>query len=664
MLEEVVVQGDRLRDGADRYTFTPKPDTAYLLEQAPGVSIAENGPLSAMPSYRGMSSTRVAVLLDGAQIIPSGPNWMDPPLSYVSSANVARIRLYRGLAPVSVAPETLGGAVVVDADPGEFADALTPELRGRIHAGAQDTGRGFNTYATTTLSSRKHLWRLAGLYQHSSDLEFPGGEITPTEYQRKRYEFGYGYQNGPQEWRFNYMRNDTADAGVPALAMDIAYFTGDFLNLSRKAVNRRGSVLTTSVYGSRLEHAMTNYHLRPRANPGRWRRSKADLSNLGFKVQMDLQGKGGVWKLGIDGLQAVHNVDVDNPNNPDFFISVFNQAERRIVGVFSEYLRHLGAWEIDLGIRYNHVVSSADAVDGTPAQNSPAAAALLDGFNSARRRRTDHNWDAVAKLHYQVNPQFVWYAGVGRKSRAPSYQERYLWLPLGITGGRADGFNYVGDVTLSPEIAYEGEFGFDLGADTYAVSAGFFYRRVRDYIQGILSASTAPGISQSGPLQFANVDAELFGADVEWRYQISARWLLNGQAGYVRGRRTDISDELYRLAPFNTSLALSYGAGPWQVQLTGRWVSRQNKVSGVNREQPSSGYAVAKVQASWQVSPRLRLVLGADNLFQRRYADHLGGIYRVSANPHLAAGEKIPAGNRSFYAQVSYQFGEFRRGEP
>ena len=65
--------------------ITPSPDLASLLKKAPGANVNRNGPLTGIAQYRGMYGPRIAVKVDGANIAPSGPNWMDAPLSYAAT---------------------------------------------------------------------------------------------------------------------------------------------------------------------------------------------------------------------------------------------------------------------------------------------------------------------------------------------------------------------------------------------------------------------------------------------------------------------------------------------------------------------------------------------------------------------------------------------------
>ena len=51
----------------------------------------------------------------------------------------------------------------------------------------------------------------------------------------------------------------------------------------------------------------------------------------------------------------------------------------------------------------------------------------------------------------------------------------------------------------------------------------------------------------------------------------------------------------------------------------------------------------------------LYVEVGVENLLDKRYADHLGGMNRV-AGGDLATGELIPGAGRFGYASVSWEF--------
>jgi iron complex outermembrane recepter protein len=673
-LEELVVTATHSTRTIDiTNALEISPDVAQLLKQAPGANVNGNGPLTGIPQYRGMYGPRIATSLDGNQLAPSGPNWMDPPISYVVGSQLESLQVYRGIAPVSVAQESIGGAIDARVDKGSFGSSDEFKLTGRLGGNTQSVNQGYNLNANLYASNDRHRIRLAALTEQGDDAEFPDGDITPTEYQRDRYDIGYGFRSGAHTLQLDYGRSDTDDTGTPALPMDIRYIRGDLLNLGYRFEGSGGSEIQLALYGSDLDHSMNNYQLRQAPGADRWRRNTASSNNLGFKLQTTLQDERGRWDLGVDGFDAEHDSDIDNPNNPMFFVVNFNSAERRVLGAFVERQQELGErWKGEFGVRYNRVSMDAGQVDGTPARMmaptgmQPPAQILRDAFNNADRDQDDNNLDLVAKAWYQASDASSWYLGVARKNRSPSYQERYLWLPLEATGGLADGYTYTGNIELDPEVSRQIEFGLDYSQNSLTFSPRVFYSKVDDYIQGTPSElapavmfvrmmNTMNGSNNPDPLQFNNVDAKLYGFDMDWAWQLNGHWAVSGIVNYVRGERDDINDNLYRIAPPNASLRLDYSASNWSAGIENVLYHKQDKLSDTNGEQETSGYGVVNLSSTWQATEGLQLALGVNNLFDKKYEDHLGGYNRVS-NPDIRKGDRLPGYGVNAFARVMYEF--------
>ena len=114
-----------------------------------------------------------------------------------------------------------------------------------------------------------------------------------------------------------------------------------------------------------------------------------------------------------------------------------------------------------------------------------AVGVLRDRFNSSDLDQEDDLVDVVATFTRDLTDSVGVEVGFARKTRAPSYHERYLWIPLEITAGLADGNNYVGDVDLDHEVAYQYELGLDWHSANLAFSPRVFYHHIDDYIQGV-----------------------------------------------------------------------------------------------------------------------------------------------------------------------------------
>ena len=668
-IEELVVTAShdtRTIDVTDELIIAA--DVAQLLKKAPGANVNSNGPITGIPQYRGMYGQRIATSLDGTQLAPAGPNWMDPPLSYARHGQLESLEVYRGIAPVSVAQESIGGAIDARTNRGEFKRNRDFELNGQLMASAQSNNNGQQLNAALVASNNTHKLNLSGVIESGDDAEFPGGKILPSEYERQRYDIGYGLKVGEHSLQFDYGYNDAGESGTAALPMDIDYFEGDIYDASYRFERSGELEVVAAVFASDLDHGMTNYKLRTAPDDkSRWRQNIADSENLGFRLHSTLTDSQGSWVFGFDGLESTHNSDIDNPNSPMFFVVNFNDAERQVLGAFLERNHDFNArWRSEFGVRYNEVKTDADEVDGTPAMMMPPAGMLRDDFNNADREQTDNNIDLVAKAWYKASSTTSWYAGIAQKNRSPSYQERYLWLPLEATAGLADGNTYTGNIDLDPEQARQFEFGLDFSNDRLSFAPRFFYSEVKDYIQGTAS-EIAPavmmvrmmnvmnGTNNADPLHFNNVDAKLYGFDMDWAWQVSTHWTLSGIVNYVRGKRDDIKDDLYRIAPANTSVRLDYTANNWSVGVENVLYSAQNQVSETNREEETAGYGLLNLSAAWQATPQLQLAAGVDNLLDKEYRDHLAG-YNRARNPDIAMRERLYGTGTNIFARVSYTF--------
>ena len=666
-IEELIVTGSydtRTIDVSEALVISP--DTARLLKDAPGANINGNGPLTGIPQYRGMYGPRIATSMDGRQLAPAGPNWMDPPLSYAAAGQLESLEIYRGIVPVSVAQESIGGAIEVHTNRGDYGSDDNWQLSGKVAGSAQSINGGSHLNAALFGASQSQRIKIAAMTESGSDAEFPGGDITPSEYERQRYDLGYGFRSGDHSFQLDYSYNDTGDTGTAALPMDINYIKGKLLSLDYNYTPQTDLIVEASIYGSQLDHGMTNYHLREAPIASRWRQNTADSDNLGVKLTSTLQDDNGNWTLGVDGFTETHNSDIDNPNSSMFYVVNFNQAERELLGVFLERQQSWHAWDGHLGIRYNHVVTDASEVGSSSAMTMPPAQMLRDSFNNANRKQTDNNLDLVAKISYNTTKNTSWHAGIAQKNRSPSYQERYLWLPLEATGGLADGYTYTGNIKLKSEVSRQLEFGGDFSNETFTFSPRVFYHRVNNYIQGTPSQvapavmlvrmmNTANGTNNPDPLQFNNVDAELYGFDMDWRWSIHENWSLSGIVNYVRGTRDDINDNLYRIAPPNTSLRLNYQESSWNAGVETIFYARQDNVSDTNGEQETSGYGLMNISGSWQATDKLRLSGGVDNVFDREYQEHLGG-YNRAANPDIAKGERLSAYGINAFIHAEWSF--------
>ena len=663
-------------------TLVAPPDTAQLLRKMPGANINKNGELTGIAQYRGMFGDRIRVSVNGAQISGAGPNAMDSPLHYAPVAILESLTINRGIASVSSGQETIGGYVQAQTYTGDYGSSGDFEFNGRTYFGAQSVNEGSVASGFFSMANRNHIFRSFIMQEQADDADFPDGSITPSEYERERYDLGYSFRNGDHEFTMDFARNNTKDAGTASLPMDILSVDSDLFR-SRYTWTGRDTNVSARVSYSDNEHWMTNYHLRrpPQDNmmtagAMRYRRNWAVSENFGFGLDMEQFVENGAWLFGVDGHMTEHRSTITNPNAAPFYIANFNDTTRDVFGAFVERGISLSdTIGLDAGVRFNRVEMDSELVSanlnpmnmpmGMPFMMNNMAGMLATMFNNSDLSQTDNNVDWFGRLSIESGNSTTWYVGTARKTRSPSYQERYLWLPLEATGGLADGKTYVGNPELDPEVSHEVEVGFDYEGGDFNIFPRVFYREVDDYIQGTPATNMVVinfaqmmanmGMGRPDPLQFTNVDANFWGFDVESDYALSEQLTVRAVASIVRGERDDISDELYRISPDNLVLALDYQGNNWVGSLESVIYADQDEISQTNLEQETDGYTIFNLTARINLSPDLEIGVGVENLLDEEYEDHLAG-YNRAFNPDLGMRVRMPGLGRNVYGRLMWYF--------
>ena len=221
-LEHVTVSGEPLTPFVDDSGLAPlaETNTALLLKRVAGANVNFNGTLAGIPQYRGMFGLRVNTDVDGMNIGNACSNHMDSPLHYVPRTFVDHLEVIRGIAPVSSGLETIGGTIVARSRDNEFAKDDEGMFSGRVAAGAQSVDSGYSVSGDLRLANTRHSLRAAASREDGDDRDFAGGTIRPTRYERNAFDLGYAARIADDVFSIDYRRNDTTDAGTPALPMD------------------------------------------------------------------------------------------------------------------------------------------------------------------------------------------------------------------------------------------------------------------------------------------------------------------------------------------------------------------------------------------------------------------------------------------------------------
>jgi len=629
-------------------------DTAALLDQAPGAAVVRNGPLSGIAQLRGLSDDRVTVLVNGMEITPACPNHMDPPLLDIAPSALQSLIVVAGISPVSLGGDNIGGVIVADRKPPFFSSDAHTLWSGDLRTFYRSSDDGVGVNGGLTLANQDWSASYDGSWTTSDDLRIPDGRVRDSgvgEYQQHEARIAGRLLGGVFEAFGGVTR--VRDAAAPAQPMDMIEDDSWFGGIRQTGDYSFGQLDTRISYNSTY-HLMDNFSLRPLVS-----RRTPDAEGFPFSAPSqsdDLSGKVGLtiprdsdtFRTGLDF--HWNRFDAFETDLAGGFQEDINNATRTRLGVYFEWEKKWNdQWSTLFGLRNDTVFSDADPVR----QFYPDSAEDAAAFNSHSRDATDVNFDAMASVRFTPDSNQSYELAFARKTRSPSILERYLFTSFAFASGSSDGRFYMGNLNLDPEVSHQIAFTGDWHGEGWGLKVTPFYNFVSDYIQG---TPTDVIFFDTIVLQYQNVDrADLYGVDGEAFYDIDKLLTLRGKLSYVRGIDRDNGDNLYRIAPLHGTVSLEQHWQAWQSALELAWAAPQHDVAAYNDELTSPGYAVLNLRTGYTFAGHLDVGLVVENLFDRRYENHLSGINQV-LDSDVPFGARVPEAGRFVAVTVGYKF--------
>jgi len=629
-------------------------DLGNMLAQYPGLQINRNGTVTGVMQYRGLTGDRFTVNFNGAPIADAGPNAMDSPLSHILPMPNTQFTLHQGIVPVTEGSEMLTGQLSIEHPVVYSTDTkLITSISGQYH----ENDSAQHIKLNTEYQAKNTYAAFAALNQDADNGESGNGlERTNSFYERYGFGGQVAHRIDDHEIDVSVKHMHTGAAGTPALNMDIDFIDADWYRLAYKNQSVRGGELKLMFSSNHNDHVMDNFQFRLIGSPAAARMNTVDSESYGTGVQ---------WQndeiaMGLKWQQQTHNSVITNPNNAMFRVVNFNDVERQVTSAYAQYKIEHQKQNITFGIQPTRVSVDGDEISHHMAMMNPNVGNLVATFNESDRSR-DFSWlDVVLGYQRQFNDAWLLNVDAGVKHRAPSYTEMFVWFPLGISAGLADGNNYLGNLDLSEEQAKQLNVSFAYLGDKWQFQSQVFYSDIHDYIIGEPSQNmTANMISMmmgGRPLlQWQNADVRLYGWEVQYTTRLTSDIDFHVQAADVFAKNKTNEEALYRIAPRHLTTAVTYQQDSWELVLQAELFAAQNDVSTLSNETTSSGYGLLHFKGYYQFDNGLGIGFSINNLLDKAYQPHLAGVNRVNGAQE-AVGERLFAPGRDVQLAFSYQF--------
>ncbi|MDF7673179.1 TonB-dependent receptor [Acetobacteraceae bacterium ESL0709] len=655
-----------------REHFSQAADTTALFRDVPGFSSYSAGGLSSLPVLNGMADDRLASYIDGIRVGADCPNHMNPAFSQIDMDSIASSQAASGVSSVNIGGDSIGGSLSVERKDPQFAQKGKILVTGQGRADWRSNGGGSGAAGSVTVANDTLSMRYTASYSHASDYTAGGrgGHVASTSYLSYNHAVTAGWHHENHMFALTFGQQDMPYQGFPNQYMDETNNRSTFVN-GKYLGNFDWGTLDVRGFWKRIDHAMNMMSDKGGHTATTGMPMNIASRNVGYSIKATIPLT--LSQTLQVGSEFQHNglndwwppLQGSMMMGPGTFHNL-NDAHRDHLGHFIQLNSHwTSRFSTEIGMRSDLVMMNTGRVSsyndgdsmsmmhpmtmmnmgmgsmhmgGMGADDAQAAKA----FNTAKRGRTDANFDATVILRYKVTDYFDVKGGYARKTRSPNLYERYAWgrssMASRMIGWFGDGNGYVGNLRLKPEIANNAsvtfhfhdprEHGWDLTIEPY-------FSHIHNYVNVEKIAHLSNGFNQ---LRFVNHTAQTYGINATGRLQLwnnsrfGAAHLMTS-LNWVRGQDKTSHTGLYQQMPLNGIIGLHESFGHWTGRAEITLVKAKTTVDSIRSEARTPGYALLGLGAGYRWRT-MRLDIGLENLLNQRYFLPLGG--RMVTEAHAA----------------------------
>ncbi len=245
------------------------------------------------------------------------------------------------------------------------------------------------------------------------------------------------------------------------------------------------------------------------------------------------------------------------------------------------------------------------------------------------------------------------FAGVKRVVRTADPRERYF---ASFTPPAMVARTWIGNPDLAPEQHHVAEIGGGWANGRWELATRAYADHVTDFILWDRARGQSGILVANGANVFHNVDAFIGGVEAKVRHRFDHGFWAGAEAWATYGENLTDSRPIGQIPPLEASLRAGWMNEAFEVD--GRWrlVAGASRIdgsaaTGSGSDAATGGFATVDVSGAWKPKPNIRLSLGVENVFDRRYAEH---IERTDIDDPMLV--NLDAAGRTFWGRASIRF--------
>lgn len=627
----------------------PGDSLGTLLQQQPGISNASFGPGVGRPVLRGMSGSRVKMMVNGHDSADLSAMSSDhAPMA--EAANASQVEVIQGPATLLFGGGAIGGVVnVLD---NKIATQPVHETSGHVTAKASSNDSGRQLSAEMNGGNGQYAWHIGGFDKSTGDYQAADSDpVNNSDTDGQGVSFGLsrtsaekgfiGFSIFHSEYDYAVPNEDNEQArvrpeqtrydlksswlnpldGVISWDNELSFNDYEHDELTLPTVEGLFDQETLE-FNSRIRHAgllgwQGHLGLHVRQQTMQLCHSHAGCAAIPDHSGEAWDGQRGNEFIGVGGFQFAHDTPMPETTTQDIGYFLVEKRDWENAS--------LGNGNIELGARIDFRTISSDpkTIEVESRQNESY---YDDKYFAPLTLSAAATWNTSASQRWAVS--------VARAQRAPDAQEIF-W-----NGDHHATFSYQLDSpNLKEETAYTLDINWTYTSEQWFTRVSAYRYQFDDYIYNDRKDVENPFHADDAVYRYEQADAHFYGGEVSSEYALNSQWHVLLQADYVSAQLAKApaggNKNIPRTPPATVLLLLGWQHNNWQADVENRWSLAQNKTASQETTSPAYQHFNVRVNYSAVLSAdyEWRLGLQVNNLFDAPGRNHVSYLKEFAPLP-------------------------------
>lgn len=588
-------------------------------------------------TIHGLGGEDISVTGDGATTHGACPNRMDPPLAHIVGSKVEKVEVVKG--PYDVRNfGAFGGSA--EAKSKELPDTTKLEVSGaygsykktdlKLYGGAGNEQFGV---AVGAEKQSMGIYKDGGGNYITDKVDTPKykNNITDKKLYDKQGAFVQaGFVAGGVQSVIEYDAIKTDHALFPNKGMDETKTDTTQKSLSFKGKDGVLDGAKLKIYENYVDHVMDNHTFRKVADPMKTD-AKGSSTVKGLQASKKFSGGENSYELGGEYLAREWDIGrytTAGALRPNGMLIDTETTVMSLYGMATVQMKD--DCKIEAGLR----VDSAKIED-----NNQFTRAKITSVGNSYSSSIDSTMVGGYIKRIESFGDSNLTIGIGSLQRLVAPNEAYIQQPNPKgTQGNPD---------LKNPRNTQLDVIFTTKSDDYKAKIGGYYAMLTDYIYQVQA--------DTNNATYKNIDATMYGVDLDGQYFITDDFSLKGSVAYQVGQKdksTGGTKNLANIPPLRYSIHALYEANSYKVSLEMDAATKDTKNDKYLNEVDMDAYEVFNLRFEYKPIKSLTLLAGVENLFDKEYAKHNS----YSPDPINPVEVVLPEPSRTFYGGVKYVY--------